>query len=279
MNLRRIVREPLLHFLLLGLALFLLYGRVATGGDGRRIVVNQAQVEDLAAQHRKLWGREPTAAELNGLVETFIRDEILYREGAALGLDRDDPVVKRRVRQKLEVLAEEEIARGAPTDAELSAYLASEPKRFTRPAAVAFEQVLFDSITTSAELSRALAAARRGADVTTLGRATMLPSRVESMPLDLVARDFGAAFAEQLERLPLDEWSGPVASTFGVHLVRLSARTAPVLPPLDAVRDVVTREWENTRRERTLAESYRRLREEYDVEIQADLPAAASAGS
>jgi hypothetical protein len=278
-NVRRLLREPLLHFLLLGLALFLLYGRVSTGDDGRRIVVSQAQVEDLAAQHQKLWGRPPTAAELDGLVETFIRDEILYREGVALGLDQDDAVVKRRVRQKLEVLAEEESARGAPTDAELAAYLASDPTRFTRPGAVTFEQVLFDSATASAQLSRALVAARRGADVATLGRATMLPSRVEAMPLDLVARDFGAAFAAQLEQLPLNEWSGPVASTFGVHLVRLSARTAPVLPPLDAVRDVVTREWENARRERALAESYRRLREEYDVEIQAELPAAESAGS
>jgi parvulin-like peptidyl-prolyl isomerase len=273
-----LLREPLLHFLLLGLALFLLYGRVATGDDGGRIVVSQAQVEDLAAQHQKLWGRPPTSAELNGLVETFVRDEILYREGVALGLDQDDAVVKRRVRQKLEVLAEEEIARGAPTDAELSAYLASDPKRFTQPGIVTFEQVLFDSATASAELSRALAAARRGADVVTLGRATMLPSRVESMPLDLVARDFGAAFAAQLDQLPLNQWSGPVASTFGVHLVRVSAHTPPVLPPLDAVRDVVTREWENARRERALAESYRQLREEYDVEIEADLPAAESAG-
>lgn len=279
MNVRHVLREPLLHFLLLGLALFLLYGRVAVGGDGRRIVVSQAQVDDLAAQHQKLWGRPPTPAELTGLVETFIRDEILYREGLALGLDEDDPVVKRRVRQKLEVLAEEELARGAPTDAELSALLAADPKRFTQPGAVAFEQVLFDSATTGAELSRALAAARRGADVTRLGRVTMLPSRVDSMPLDLVARDFGAAFATQLERVPLNEWTGPVASAFGVHLVRLRARTPPVLPPLESVRDVVAREWENARRERALAESYRRLREEYDVEIEADLPAAASAGS
>lgn len=274
MNVRRLLREPLLHFLLLGLALFLLYGRVAIGDDGDRIIVSQAQVEDLAAQHQKLWGRPPTPAELNGLVETFVRDEILYREGVALGLDQDDAVVKRRVRQKLEVLAEEEIARGAPTDAELSAYLASDPKRFTQPGAVAFEQVLFDPATPSAELSRALAAARRGTDVARLGRATMLPARVESTPLDLVARDFGAAFATELEQLPLGEWSGPVASAYGVHLVRVSARTPPVLPPLDAIRDVVTREWENARRERALAESYARLREEYDVEIEADLPAA-----
>jgi hypothetical protein len=278
-NVPRILREPLLHFLLLGLALFLLYGRVAIDDDGGRIVVSQAQVDDLAAQHEKLWGRPPTPAELSGLVESFVRDEILYREGVALGLDEDDPVVKRRVRQKLEVLAEEEIARDAPTDAELAAYLAADPKRFTRPGAVTFEQVLFDSATADADVPRALAAARRGAAIMALGRATMLPSRVESTPLDLVARDFGAAFAAQLESLPLDEWTGPVGSAFGVHLVRLSARTPPVLPPLDAIRDVVSREWENARRERARAESYARLREEYDVEIEADLPSAAAPGS
>lgn len=277
MNLPRVLREPLLHFLLLGLALFLLYGRVSTGGEGRRIDVSRAQVDALAVQFQKVWSRPPTPQELDGLVETWVRDEILYREGVTLGLDRDDPVIKRRVRQKLEVLAEEELARDPPGDAELAAYLAQHPERFTRPGTAAFEQVFFDSTTAPAEVARALARLRGGAGRDGIGRPTMLPARVAMLPLDLVARDFGAAFAEQLARLPVGEWSGPVGSSFGLHLVRLEARTDPELPPLDAVRDAVTREWENARREQSLAEAYRRLREAYDVQIE---PAAtASSGS
>jgi len=122
LQVRRILREPLLHFLLLGLALFTYYGRVAPDDDGkRRIVVTQAEVDLLATQFQGTWNRPPTPAELNGLVDSYVRDEILYREGVALGLDRDDAVIKRRVRQKLDVLFEESIAQNPATDADLQA--------------------------------------------------------------------------------------------------------------------------------------------------------------
>ena len=140
----RVLREPLLHFLLIGLALFLYYGHVAPrDSDNRRIVVSQAQVEDLARQFQATWSRPPSPQELSSLVDSYIHDEILYREGESLGLGRDDVVIKRRIRQKLDVMAEEEIARDAPTDAELEAYLKAHPSAFERPATLSFEQILF----------------------------------------------------------------------------------------------------------------------------------------
>ena len=109
MKIRSLWREPLLHFLLIGLLLFLLYGKVAPpSDDGNRITVTQAGIAALASQFQATWSRPPTPAELQGLVDSHVRDEILFREGAALGLLEDDPVIKRRVRQKLEVLVEEE---------------------------------------------------------------------------------------------------------------------------------------------------------------------------
>jgi hypothetical protein len=168
--------------------------------------------------------------------KAHVRDEILYREGMALGLDRDDELIRRRVRQKFEVIAEEESARSMPSDADLEAYLTANAGRFTAPAKVSFEQIFFDRHGTSADLERAIDEARRalarGADPARLGQASMLPGRVEATAQPLVARDFGAEFARQLEAAPLGQWSGPIRSGFGAHLVRVTAREPAARPEL-----------------------------------------------
>jgi hypothetical protein len=274
LDFRRIVREPLLHFLLLGLALFAWFGRVAPDDDGgRRIVVSQAQVDLLATQFAATWNRPATPQELRGLVDSYIRDEILYREGKALGLDRDDAVIKRRVRQKLDVMFEESLAQNPPTDADLEAYLRAHPDAFRRPPIVAFQQLYFGAEAGSeARAAAALTALAGGADPGGLGQGTLLPGHLDDTPLDLVARDFGEQFAGQLSQLPVGEWAGPVNSGFGVHLVRVQALRPAQLPSLPEVREVVAREWENDRRQRAHEEAFTRLRAEYAVDIQASLP-------
>jgi hypothetical protein len=275
---RRILREPLFHFLLIGLALFLWYGRVAPGSDPKQIVVGQAQVDTIARQFEATWRRPPTPEELRGLIDAYIRDEIMYREGEALGLDRDDPVIKRRIRQKLEVLSEETSARTLPAQADLAAYLEAHPDTFRQPAVVTFEQILVAPAGSDAKVDAGLASARRALELGTapekLGVATLLPRSEQDAPLDLVARTFGEKFVAQLETLPVGEWAGPVTSGFGVHLVRVDARTPGGVPPLEQVRAQVLREWENDRRKRALEEDYRRMRERYDVVIEAKVPGA-----
>ena len=205
---RRLLREPLLHFLLIGIALFVVYGKVAAPDRaGTRIAVSQAMVDEMAREHQARWSRAPSDQELVGLVETYVRDEILYREGLSLGLDRDDPVIKRRVRQKFEVITEEQNARDVPTDADLIAYMTKNAARFLRPATVSFEQVFFNGAATPPDVERAVAAARvaivRGADPSTLGRATMLPPRVENTAMDFIARDSVLPSPNELTRLPI----------------------------------------------------------------------------
>jgi hypothetical protein len=195
----------------------------------------------------------------------------------SLGLDRDDPVIKRRVRQKLEVIAEEQLARDAPTDADLAAYLEKNAERFARPGTVSFEQVYFAAATPAAEVEAARAAALRGSDPARLGQPTMLPPSAHNAPLDLAARDFGREFAAELEKLPLDKWAGPLRSAFGQHLVRVSARAPAQNPPLAEVRAAVEREWENERRTASLAENYKALRSRYEVVIEAAAAASAAA--
>jgi len=274
--LRRLVREPLLHFLLIGIALFLYFGRGAPDEtDARRLVVTQAQVEALARQFETTWRRLPTDQELANLVETYVHDEILYREGRSLGLDRDDPVIKRRVRQKLEFMAEEMAGRESPSDAELAAYLQANPARFTRPALVTFEQIFLgpgDSDGSDRRLAAVRLALEHGGDPETLGQPTLLPSHEDKAAVDLVAKRMGEQFAAQLETVPLGQWTGPVISGFGAHLVRVREWIPAALPSLEDARSPIAREWESERRARALEEHYRRLRQDYRVAIDAKQP-------
>ena len=277
MSIGRILREPLLHFLIIGLALFLYYGHVAPGSsDERRIVVSQAQVDELAQRFQATWNRPPTAQELSGIVDSYVSDEVLYREGKALGLDRDDPVIKRRVRQKLEVMAEEAGERTTPTDADLAAYLQAHQEKFARPAIVSFEQLYFDTSKAGAEarVNAAKMALSAGRSDAALGEPTMLPRTVDREGIDMITRDFGADFATALGTLPLGQWTGPVRSGYGVHLVRVSARTPSAPPSLDAVRQEVQRDWEYDRRQRAFEASYQKLLADYDVVIEAKLDGA-----
>jgi hypothetical protein len=268
-----VLGEPMLHFLLIGIALFGVYRWVSPGDSGgRRIVITQGVVNDLLTQHVAARGREPSATELNHLVESYVRDEILYREGIRLGLERDDIVVKRRVRQKIEMIAEEDASTRTPTDADLMAYLTAKQARFIQPAILTFDQVFIGESRSGPGVVHVVAvtreALRKGADPEGLGKPTLLPHRMTRTPADLVARDFGASFAAALEKVPVGEWVGPIDSSFGAHYVRVSDRTSSVAPQLAAVRDHVVREWENERRQRARTDAYTKMRGEYQVSIE-----------
>ena len=272
MRLRRLLGEPMLHFLVIGIALFAAYQwRAPVDTAGHRIAITQGVVDDLVAQYAATRGRTPSPTELTHLIESYVRDEILYREGVKLGLERDDIVVKRRVRQKIEVIAEEDASTRAPTDADLSGYLAAHQARFVQPAILTFEQVFLGPSAAGPRVVHAVAvthqALRNGADPAELGKPTLLPHRMTQAPGDLVARDFGPSFAAALETVPVGEWVGPIDSSFGAHYVRVSDRTPAVAPQLPTVRDQVVREWENERRQRARVDAYARMRGGYAVSI------------
>jgi hypothetical protein len=273
MRTREVLAEPLLHFLVIGIALFAAYKWMAPDDSaGRRIVITQGVIDDLVTQHVAAKGREPSDIELKYLIESYVHDEILYREGVKLGLERDDIVVKRRVRQKIEMMAEEDASTRAPTDADLSAYLTANQARFVQPAILTFEQVFIGESTSGPGVVHAVAltreALRKGAEPEELGKPTLLPHRMTRTPADLVARDFGSSFAAALEKAPVGEWVGPIESSFGTHYVRVSDRTPAVAPELAAIRDQVVREWENERRQRARDDTYMKMRGEYQVTIE-----------
>jgi len=262
-----------LHFLLIGLALFLLYGRVSPGdSDSRRIVVSQSQVDDMVRQYQVSFNRPPTPAEIHGLIDAYVHDEIVYREGLSMGLDQDDAVIKRRIRQKYDLIAEED-ERSEPTETDLLAYLKANPSKFLRPAVVSFEQVFFDPVTIGPQaVGAAKVALAKGAHPEKFGQPTMLPRHIANSSMDLVARDFGDNFARQIAAAPVGQWVGPLASGVGVHLIRVNTRAAPAVPPLSQVRAAVAREWEANQRTRASEADFRRARADYKVIIKAQVP-------
>jgi len=283
---RKCLREPLLHSLLPGALLFLAYGLLqgpGRGGEPQSIVVTQGQVEHLASSFANTWQRPPAPQELTGLVRDRVREEVYYREALALGLDQDDIVIRRRLRQKMEFVSEDIAAQPEPTEPDLNVYLQAHPEAFRVEPRFGFGQVYLNPQTHGHQLARDAARllaqlnqAGPQADVSVLGDSLMLQPQYVSVRGGEVARRFGEQFARALASLAPGAWQGPVESGYGVHLVKVSERTEGGLPALADVRDAVRREWENAQRLEANEQFYQRLLERYTVTIEGLEPSAAA---
>ncbi|MGH8242529.1 MAG: peptidyl-prolyl cis-trans isomerase [Steroidobacteraceae bacterium] len=273
---KKLLREPLLHFFGLGVLLFAVYGWLQGGvfSSPNEIVVSSGQVANLRQQFERVWQRPPSAQELQGLIDNWVREEIFYREGVAMGLDRDDPVVRRRIQQKLEFIMDS-ASPAAPTDAELQSWLEQHANRYRAEPRYALRQVYFDPQKHGERLDDDLAAARRALEAghAVAGDPTMLPAEAQG-DLHEIARSFGSEFAMALAELPTSSWQGPVASGFGLHLVQLTASEPGRQPTLAEVREAVERDFLHARTEEAKSAYYERLREGYTVRIEAGAIAA-----
>jgi hypothetical protein len=281
---RKFLREPLVHFIALGALVFLLFHFNANRDapqDGK-IVVTPGKVEQLVTGFSRTWHRPPTQLELDGLAEDYIREEVLYREALAMGLDKDDTIVRRRMRQKLEFLTEEASGAASPTDQDLQTWLDEHPDKFNVEPAIAFSQVYFNANrrgeSALAVASKALAQINSGgktiAASSELGDATMLPHELPLSRIDEIASVFGNEFARQISQLDPGRWAGPVQSSYGWHLVYVSERMAGRSRPLAEVREAVHREWVATRRGEIVDATYSKLRQKYVVVVEDAQPQA-----
>jgi hypothetical protein len=273
---QRLIREPLLHFLLLGAALFVASSFLCDDSARRQahLVVSAGKIEHLAALFARTWQRPATREELEGLINDFIREEVAYREGLALGLDRDDTIIRRRIRQKLDFIAEDLTSQVEPTEADLVAYLAAHPEDFRTAPRLSFRQVYVNPEQHrkgyDAHVRALVMALNRDAsiDASGLGDRIQIEHGYSNISTRDIARLFGAQFATALVALPPGAWQGPISSGYGVHLVIVDERHDGRLPPLDAVRDAVRREWENARRKERIEQFYRRLLEKYTIIVE-----------
>lgn len=278
---RRLLREPLLHFLSLGVAIFGAFTALSPADQpSSSIVVTQGSIDGLIAGFTRTWQRPPTQTEIDDLIREYVRDEVSYRQALALGLDRDDSVIRRRLRQKLEFVAEAQGVIAEPSDGELLAYLRAHEDAYRVDGRISFVHIYLDSerhgdrLTTDAEaLLSDLRARRPAADPTALGDPTLLERVFENASLREVAAQLGDGFAARIAQLPTGQWDGPVPSAYGAHLVLIRERSEGRVPPLEEIRDAVRRDWMNARRIAAREEHYQRLLRQYAVTIGQPGPA------
>ncbi|MET0166787.1 MAG: peptidylprolyl isomerase [Vicinamibacterales bacterium] len=273
---RRLLREPLLHFALLGAAIFGAYRLTAPPvSDASEIVITADRIASITAQFgASHGGRPPHEEELRAAVDAYVRDEMLYREGLALGLDRDDLVVRNRIRQKADLLSDDALT-SEPSDRDLEAYLAAHQAEFDIPGRVSFQQIYIDPARRRGDdLAMVVTTIRhaltQGTLPGTLGDRTLLPATMtEALPHDIEAA-FGNDFATQLAVIDGDGWQGPLNTSYGLHLVRITYRGEPTRATLADARDVVAREWSRAQTAKRKEQFYQMLAERYTVRVEAD---------
>jgi len=274
----RWMREPLVHFLLLGAALFGLHAVLGQGRDTelqREVVITSQDVAWLRENWERQRNRPPTDGELRGLVDEFLREEILYREAMALGLDQDDTIVRRRMTQKMDFLFTDLSELLEPSEAELLAFFQANEDRYAEPSQVSFAQVYFnpDLRGEQAELdARALLAELRASEsqdvLSQRGDRFMMPQDYTAQTERDVRAYFGDDFARKVFALAPGKWEGPVASGYGLHLVLVRHRQATRPVEFAEVRELVLRDFGMERRAQGKERYYKQIRSKYEVRIE-----------
>lgn len=277
---KKILSEPLLHFLLIGALLFLFYdikSEKIVVDDNNSIVITEAKVDQLIKQWQRRWQRLPSQQELQGLVKAHIHEEVLYREALAMGLDKDDMVVRQRMTRKIEFISNDLASIDEPTDTQLLAYLDTHVEKFLLPGKISFSQIYLNTdkrgvqVQTDADkLLNELSQSTTEVDISSLGDSFMGGQVYNSLNDFELSRLFGEIFREQLFELSTGKWVGPVESGYGLHLVRIESRSAPRVPALILVRDKVQNEWMAEQQQKANTAFYDELYKRYEITV--DLP-------
>ena len=286
------IREPLVHFLLIGAGLFLLFGlkgnpaSLSGGQSGpltARIVITQGDIDQMIALFGKTWQRQPTEEEIKGLVNEFVRDEIYYREAIAIGLDKDDAVLRRRLRQKMEFIFEDISSGAEPTDKDLDAFLKKYSEKYLIDPQMSFRHVYVNADrrgkSAEADARQILAQLNEGTDPDSVGDPLLMESEIRLAPLWDIRKQFGDQFSRGLLMLRQGRWEGPLRSGFGLHLVFIKKRVGGRLPELNEVREMVKRDWMFEKQKELKDAAYAKIREHYTVVIEKNKTEAASASA
>jgi hypothetical protein len=270
-------KEPLLHFLIIGALIFVVFSIVNKDEidvSGNKIVVTVAEIERLSGNWSKKWNRPPTETELNGLVDSYIKEEVYYREALALGLDQNDTILRRRLMQKMEFLSNDLAELNQPDEAALNKYFLDNQEKYELPAKVSFTHIYFSLDKRGAKASEDAESVLSGLNVPRApekGDSFMMQyDFVQETPFE-VERLFGKDFAGQLFTLEKNTWQGPIESGYGLHLVRISEKIDSRMPELASVIDKVRTDLMFEQRQKMNKEIYERFKERYEIVVE-DLP-------
>ena len=268
-----LLREPLFHFLLIGAVFFFIFSQMNTGEDENapQIIITKAKIEALANAFAKAKGRLPTAQEMQTQLEYDIREQVLYREAMAMGLDKDDMIIRRRLTQKMKYLFNDLGVVGKASEEELKKFVAEHPSKFTIPATISFAQVYFEPSeheTTLVEDANILLEKLRKSMIKNsmgLGDRSLLPYDFRNERKSDIRSMFGDAFMEQAFSSPTNTWEGPFNSAYGLHLIYIHKRTEDHLPPLSDIRERAQREWRSMKQHEANEIFYQSLYQRYEI--------------
>lgn len=272
LSINRLLREPLLHFLLVGSSLFILYSFTNEEGNvaPNRIVIGSGKIEQLSENFKRSRMRPPTEAEMTALVENYVREEVFYREALAMGLDQNDPIVRQRMNMKLEFILEDLSSRNI-TDEKLTLFMQQNPDKFRMPVQISFEQVYLNPDKRKdldADAKQLLVKLNDGVSSEILGDRILLPFDYSLVTQSEIANSFGKRFAEEVMAFTPGDWIGPVNSEYGVHLLKINKRVEERKPKLRDIRAYVEREYLAKIRKEQKDLAYKKLREGYDIIVE-----------
>jgi peptidyl-prolyl cis-trans isomerase C len=278
---KRWLREPLLHFLLIGLLLFGVYAYTNRGRIGiespRQIVLSLDELATMTAYFESQWHRRPTPQEFQAMVEDKIKEEVLYSEGLAMGLDKDDTIVKRRMAQKMQFLAEDVAAAHEPSSAELKAWFEKNTDKFALPSRYSFRHVYFspDKRGRNAHDDAAQTLAKIAGQpedsplIPSVADRFMFQDYYGDRTPSAIAKEFGPQFAVALEKLKPGSWQGPIESGYGWHLVFVDTVIPGRIPAFEEVESEVKTAWLGDQKAQAWGKAYKEMRAKYTVFLPA----------
>jgi hypothetical protein len=270
-------KEPLLHFLIIGTAIFAVFSianKEEAADSGNKIVVSSAEIKRLSDSWSKRRNRPPSEFELQSLIDSYIKEEIYYREALSLGLDQNDTIIRRRLMQKMEFLSNDLAELNQPDETELNKYFVDNENKYQFPARISFTHIYFSLDKRGAralEDSKLVLTELDAPRAPELGDRFMMEYDFVRETPSAVTRIFGSGFAEQLFTLETNTWQGPVASGFGYHLVRISEKIDARMPDLASVIEKVRTDFMFEQRQKTNKEIYDKFKERYEIVIE-DIP-------
>ena len=272
-KLSTLLREPLFHFLLIGAVIFLLFSQINTTEDenDKQIIITKEKIENLENAWIKAKGRQPSAEEMEQQLEYDIHEQVLYREAMAMGLDKDDMIIRRRLSQKMKYLFDDLSVVDKPSDAALKKFVSEHPSKFTKPATISFSQVYLDPKEHGDRLEVDAKYLLEELSTTTIketigfGDRSLLPYEFSNERESDIRGMFGEAFVKQVFKAKTDSWQGPFSSAYGLHLIYIKTRSNAYLPPLSAMRDRVERVWISTKQREANEIFYQSLLERYEI--------------
>ena len=274
---KRGLREPLFHFLLIGAALFVVFQVRQSAREpspsSKEIRLSLDELAQTTALFQSQWRRDPTPEEFNRMVEQKVQSEVLYREALAMGLDKNDEIVKRRMAQKMQFLAEDVAAAHEPTTDELKTWFVSNSDKFAMASRYSLRHLYFspDKRGTNAHDDAAIALTKITAEplnskvAATLGDRFMFQDYYGDRTPDALAKEFGPQFAVAIEKLKPGSWQGPIESGYGWHLVFVDSVIPGRIPAFEEIEADVKTAWLGEQKTQAWEKAYQEMRAKYSI--------------